>query len=51
MFLTDAQTTIKIAKNMTWKGKHPGVTLVTQIYETGVKLTRKAMVAYEKVIN
>ncbi len=51
MLLTDAQTTIKIAKNMTWKGKHPVVTLVTQIYETGVKLTRKAMAAFEKVIN
>ena len=28
MLLTDAQTTIKIAENMTWKGKHPVVTLV-----------------------
>jgi len=51
MLLTDAKTTIKIAENMTWKGKHPVVTLVTRIYEKGVKLTKKAMAAYEKLIN
>jgi hypothetical protein len=51
MLLTDAETTIKIAENMTWKGKHPIVTLVTQVYEKGVKLTKKAMAAYEKTIN
>jgi hypothetical protein len=51
MLLTDAETTIKIAENMTWKGKHPIVTLVTQVYEKGVKLTKKAMAAYEKMIN
>jgi hypothetical protein len=51
MLLTDTQTTIKIAENMTWKGKHPVVTLVSKIYETGVKLTKKAMAACEKLIN
>jgi hypothetical protein len=51
MLLTDAETTIKIAQNMTWKGNHPIVTLVTRAYESGVKLTRKAMAAYEKAIN
>jgi hypothetical protein len=50
MLLTDTQTTIKIAQNMTWKGKHPVVTLVSQVYETGVKLTKKAMAACEKLI-
>lgn len=50
MLLTDAQTTIKIAQNMTWKGRHPVVTLVSKIYDKGVKLTKKAMAAYEKVI-
>jgi hypothetical protein len=50
MLLTDAKTTVKIAENMTWKGKHPIVTLVTRVYETGVKLTKKAMAAYEKAI-
>jgi hypothetical protein len=48
MLLTDVETTIKIAENMTWKGKHP---VVTRMYEKGVKLTKKAMAAYEKVIN
>jgi hypothetical protein len=50
MLLTDAETTVKIAENMTWKGRHPIVTLVTRVYETGVKLTKRAMAAYEKVI-
>ncbi len=35
---------------MTWKGKHPIVTLVTKIYEKGVKLSKKAMAAYEERI-
>jgi hypothetical protein len=51
MLLTDAETTIKIAQNMTWKGEHPVVILITRIYQNGVKLTKKAMAAYEKVIN
>lgn len=33
MLLTDAQTTINIAENMTWKGKHPVVTLVDKIHD------------------
>jgi hypothetical protein len=32
---------------MTWKGKHPVVQLVTNIYRTGVKLTKEAMGAVE----
>ncbi len=35
---------------MTWKGKHPIVKLVTQTYQTGVKLTKKAMSQIEKQI-
>jgi len=35
---------------MTWKGGHPVVALVTRFYEKGVKLTKKAMAAYEKII-
>jgi len=50
MLLTDTQTAINIAGNMKWKGKHPVISLVTQIYEKGVKLTKKAMAAYEKMI-
>ena len=33
MLLTDAETIIKIAQNMTWKGEHPVVTLITRIYQ------------------
>ncbi len=51
MLLTDVETTINIAANMKWKGKHPCVTVVKTIYEKGVKLTRKAMAVYEKMIN
>ena len=31
------------ASTMTWKGKHPLVSLVTTTYQTGVKLTKEAM--------
>jgi len=50
MLLTDAETTIKIAENMTWKGRHPVVTCVSKIYDKGVKLTKKAMAVCEKMI-
>jgi hypothetical protein len=36
-------TIIQFAKTMTWKRKHPMVELVTTAYQTGVKLTKKAM--------
>lgn len=48
--LDEVETALKLAKNMTWKGKHPVVKLVTQTYETGVKLTKKAMRKLEKEI-
>ena len=51
MLLLDTETAIGIAKNMRWKGKHPVVTLVTKVYEQGVKLTKKAMATYENMIN
>lgn len=35
---------------MTWKGKHPVVKLVHETYETGVKLTKKAMSQIERQI-
>lgn len=31
------------AKSMTWKGKHPIVKTVEEIYEKGIKLSKKAM--------
>lgn len=41
---------VGIAKNMRWKGKYPVVTLVTTVYKTGVKLTKKPMAIYDNVI-
>jgi hypothetical protein len=38
---------IQFARTMIWKGKHPVVKLVTTAYQTGVKLTKKAMKAVE----
>jgi transposase len=38
---------INFAQTMTWKGKHPVVTLVTNAYQTGVTLTKEAMQAVE----
>ncbi len=49
--LDEVETALKFAQNMTWKGKHPVVKLVTQTYETGVKLTNKAMSAIEKQVD
>jgi hypothetical protein len=41
--LDSVDTLIQYATSMTWKGKHPVVELVTTTYQTGVKLTKKAM--------
>jgi transposase len=41
--LDSVDAVIKSASTMTWKGKHPVVTLVTTAYQTGVKLTKEAM--------
>ncbi len=35
---------------MTWKGKHPVVTLVKKVYEKGVKLAQEAMAVCEAKI-
>ena len=45
--LDSLEAVIKSASSMTWKGKHPVVSLVTTAYQTGVKLTKKAMRALE----
>ena len=34
---------------MTWKGKHPIVKLITETYEKGVKLTKKALEKIERL--
>lgn len=41
--LDSVDAVFQFARTMTWKGKYPAVTLVTTTYQTGVKLTKKAM--------
>jgi len=41
--LDTLDTVIRFAQTMTWKGKHPIVSLVTTTYATGVRLTKDAM--------
>ena len=48
--LDEVETALKFAKTMTWKGKNPVVKLVTQTYETGVRLSKKAMSKIEQQI-
>ena len=48
--LSDLDTAVQFARTMTWKGKHPLVKVVTQTYQTGVKLTKVAMAAIENQI-
>lgn len=45
--LDEITTVLQFAQTMTWKGQHPVVTLVTQTYQTGVKLTKQAMAEVE----
>ena len=48
--LDEVETALKFAETMTWKGKNPVVKLVTQTYETGVKLSKQAMSKLEEKI-
>ncbi len=48
--LTSIDKALALARTMTWKGIHPVVHLVKGIYEKGVKLGKKAMAEYEKLI-
>lgn len=48
--LDEIETALNFASSMTWKGKAPVVKLVTTTYETGVKLTKKAMNIIENQI-
>lgn len=45
--LDTVETVVKFAQTMTWKGKHPVVSLMTNTYQTGVRLTKRAMVEVE----
>lgn len=49
--LDEVETALNYATSMKWKGKHPVVKLLHQTYETGIKLTKKAMSQIEKQIN
>ncbi|WP_416212691.1 ISAzo13 family transposase [Nostoc sp. DedQUE04] len=48
--LESVDTVLQFASTLTFKGKNPVVTLVEQIYHTGVKLTQQAMAEVEKQI-
>jgi len=48
--LDTVQTVVEFAKTMTWRGQQPTVSLVTQAYATGVKLTKQAMQVCETLI-
>ena len=49
--LQDEETVYAFARTMTWKGKHPVISVVEQVYETGKKLNKKAMDVYETWID
>ena len=51
MLLCDIETALKAASNMTWKGVHPIVRLVSDVYEKGVKIAKKAMADLERRIH
>ena len=46
--LTDAEAAIEWAKTMTWKGISPIVKILEGVYETGVKVAKKAFRAFQK---
>lgn len=48
--LDTLDSVIEFARTMTWKGKHPLVSLVTTPYATGVRRTKDAMEALEAQI-
>ncbi len=45
--LDEVETVLKFAQTMTWKGKHPQVTLIERTYEKGVRLKPKEMDKFE----
>jgi transposase len=45
--LDSTEAVLGFARSMTWKGKHPVVSVVETAYATGVKLTPEEMVALE----
>ncbi|MFQ3616400.1 MAG: hypothetical protein SNJ57_04180 [Cyanobacteriota bacterium] len=49
--LDSVETVVRFAESLTFKGQRPIVSLVTQAYETGVKLTQAAMADLEKQVH
>ncbi len=45
--LDSVDTVLSFSRSMTWKGEHPVVELVTRTYETGVKVSQRAMALLE----
>ncbi len=45
------ETTLKFAESMTYNGKNPIVKLTEKIYETGVKVGKKAMKKYHQFVD
>lgn len=48
--LDTVDTLLHFAGSMTWKGKHPRVEFITKTYQTGVRLSQKAMAVLEKQV-
>jgi hypothetical protein len=48
--LDEVETVLRFAETLSFKGKHPVVTLVQQVYQTGVKLSKQAMAEVEKQV-
>lgn len=46
--LDSATAVLNFAKTMTWQQRHPIVTFVHQLYQTGVRLSKKAMALLEQ---
>jgi hypothetical protein len=49
--LDTVEAVVGYAKSMTWKQEHPVVRLVTQAYESGVRLSKQAMKAVESKLS
>jgi len=46
--LDSIDTVLNFAQSMTWKGRHPVISWITETYHTGVRLTQKTMTQLEK---
>jgi len=49
--LDTVETVLKFAQSMRWKGNCPSVQLIENKYQTGIKLCKQTMNAYERIID